>query len=268
MKRIGMIIVLGIVILSIFSSTGTATDTGLTTENQTVIITLVDKGLNVEETMRLVNGGSENVTSLQIWIQNDATTINIVAINSGKQITPQDNGFIRECNLSEANLTILPGSSLDLRVTYILPSSTQSYEKTLLYNTDLFTVSYNGRDLFQGEHLLFALEATNALTIHLYQPTETLLSTASIIIIFILVVILFAILLLSLRKQRAKTKSALVESEETLTTKKALLLELLKELEKQYRAKSISDETYTKLKEEYKQQAVVTMKKMDDLKTH
>jgi hypothetical protein len=41
---------------------------------------------------------------------------------------------------------------------------------------------------------------------------------------------------------------------------------LLKDLEKQYRAKSVSDETYTKIKDEYKQQAVDVMKKLDDLK--
>jgi hypothetical protein len=57
-----------------------------------------------------------------------------------------------------------------------------------------------------------------------------------------------------------------VESEDTLTTKKTLLLSLLKDLEKQYRGKAISDETYNKIKDEYKQQAVDTMKKLDDLK--
>ena len=40
---------------------------------------------------------------------------------------------------------------------------------------------------------------------------------------------------------------------------------MLKELEKQHRAQTISDETYTKLKDEYKQQAVDVMKQLDDL---
>jgi hypothetical protein len=41
---------------------------------------------------------------------------------------------------------------------------------------------------------------------------------------------------------------------------------LLKDLEKQYRAHSISDETYSKIKDEYKQHTVDAMKKLDDLK--
>jgi hypothetical protein len=69
-----------------------------------------------------------------------------------------------------------------------------------------------------------------------------------------------------MRKQRTKAKKSIVESEETLTTKKALLLSLLKDVEKRHRSKDISDETYNKLKEEYKQQAVDVMKKLEDIK--
>ena len=43
-------------------------------------------------------------------------------------------------------------------------------------------------------------------------------------------------------------------------------MSLLKDLEKQYRAKSISDDTYSKLKDEYKQQALEVMRKLEDLK--
>ena len=69
-----------------------------------------------------------------------------------------------------------------------------------------------------------------------------------------------------MRKQRTKVKKSIIESEETLTTKKALLLSVLKDIEKKHRAKEISDETYNKLKEEYKHQAVNVMKKLEDLK--
>jgi uncharacterized metal-binding protein len=82
----------------------------------------------------------------------------------------------------------------------------------------------------------------------------------------LIVIIVLALLLLLFKKQRSKTKKTIAESEETLTTKKTLLLSLLKDLEKQYRAQSISDETYNKIKDEYKQQAVDALKKLDDLK--
>ena len=43
-------------------------------------------------------------------------------------------------------------------------------------------------------------------------------------------------------------------------------MSILKDLEKQHRSKSVSDETYDKLKDEYKQQAVEVMKKIEELK--
>jgi len=72
--------------------------------------------------------------------------------------------------------------------------------------------------------------------------------------------------MLVLRRQRRKKRVGIVDTPEALTTKKDLLLDLLKELEKRYRAKTISDETYTKLKEEYKAQAVDTMRRLEDVK--
>jgi len=45
-----------------------------------------------------------------------------------------------------------------------------------------------------------------------------------------------------------------------------LLLSILKDIEKKHRSKDISDETYHKLKDEYKQQAVEVMKKIEDKK--
>jgi len=43
-------------------------------------------------------------------------------------------------------------------------------------------------------------------------------------------------------------------------------MSILKDIEKQHRAKQISDDTYNKLKDIYKQQAVETMKKLEDTK--
>lgn len=245
---------------------GTAADTGLIVDQQLVDITVASNGLHVEETTKVTNNGAENCTSIRFWLQQDVQTLQILVVNSGTELTPMVNSFIRDCNFSEKNLTLAPGTSLELRVIYTLPLTTENYETTLLYTTTLFTVTYNKRQLFQGEHLVYTSD-TNTFKIRLSQPTEAPLSMMSLIIIFALVVLLFAVLLLSLRSQRSKVKrTALVESEETLVTKKALLLELLKELEKQYRAKSISDETYNKIKEDYKQQAVDVMKKLEDLK--
>jgi len=66
------------------------------------------------------------------------------------------------------------------------------------------------------------------------------------------------------KQKSTKKKDMSSGSEEFLSTKKTLLMELLKDLEKQYRAKKISDDTYHKIKEQYKQEAVDTMKKLEN----
>ena len=98
----------------------------------------------------------------------------------------------------------------------------------------MFTISYENRDIFRGENLLYASDMNNEIQIRLYNPTEAPLNITMIIIVFLVVIIVIAVLLLLLKKQRSKTKKAVSESEETLATKKSLLLSLLKDLEKQY----------------------------------
>jgi biopolymer transport protein ExbD len=236
-------------------------------DQEIVTISLTNTGLQVEETVRVTNTGTENVTSLRFWIQQDILdAAKITELQSGKDLVPLITGNIRTCNLSSMNLSMIPNASMTLQVMYHLPSGAQNFIQTMLYDTTLFSVSYENRDLFQGEHLLYGSEANNAIQIRLYKPTEAPLNITMIIIVFLVVIIVLAVLLLLLKKQRSKTKKAVSESEETLSTKKTLLLSLLKDLEKQFRAKSISEETYTKIKDEYKQDAVDVMKKLDDLK--
>ena len=124
------------------------------------------------------------------------------------------------------------------------------------------SVTFNDEPLYQVQKV----QSESSFSLRLYEPTEAPLNITYIVIIFLLVVILITSTLLLLRKQRAKAKRSIVESEEILGTKKALLLTLLKDIEKQHRSKTVSDDTYNKLKEEYKQQAVDVMKKLEDLK--
>jgi hypothetical protein len=246
-----------------------AGDTGVVVDQQLVTVTLTDKGLFVTEDIKATNNAQENTTLLRFWFQQDAQDIAVTAGPSSVDLVPYTltSGNVRTCNLSAANLTIPPGTSLSLRLTYDLSSSAETFEQTLLYDTTLFTVSYNDQTLYQGEHLVARNDATSTLQIRLFKPTEAPLSMTVIIILFVLAVAVLGILLFILQRKRTRTKkTTLGESEETLSTKKTLLLSLLKDLEKQYRAKSISDETYTKLKDEYKQQAVDAMKRLDDVK--
>jgi hypothetical protein len=269
MKKVSVCILMLLALATVLVPLVHAGDTGVVADQQLVTITLGDKGLYVTEDIKVTNNAQENTTLLRFWLQQNAQDIAITAGSSNVDLIPYTltSGNVRTCNLSAANLTIPPATSLSLRITYGLSSAAEFFEQTLLYDTTRFTVSYNDQALYQGEHLMARTDASSALQIRLFTPTEAPLSMTVIIILFVLVVAVLGILLFILQRQRTRTKkTTLGESEETLSTKKTLLLSLLKDLEKQFRAKSISDETYTKLKDEYKQQAVDAMKRLDDMK--
>lgn len=268
MKKIGVFILMGMMAFTALYPCVSAQDSSVVADQQIVTVSLVTQGLQVNEEIKVTNQDSENATMLRFWLQQNAQDVKILALPSGKELVSLITGNIRTCNLTAANLTIKPGITFDIQVTYLLPTNTQNFEVSLLYKTTLLTVTYqegsNQQELFHGEHLL--ADSQNTLRVLLHKPTESSLGITTIVIVFVVVVLVLTSLLLLLKKQRTKTKKSLVESEETLTTKKTLLLSLLKDLEKQFRAQAISDETYNKLKDEYKQQAVETMKKLDDLK--
>jgi hypothetical protein len=267
MKKTGIIISIGLLMLVTFYPSVSANDSGVIVDQEIVKISLANKGLQVDETIKVTNKGFENVTSLRFWIQqNIQDSVTITELQSGIELIPLITGNIRSCNLSASNLTIVPDASLSFQLTYFLPTTEQNFVKTLLYDTTLFSVTYEDRDLFHGEHLLYGSDVNNGMQIRLYKPTEAPLNITVLVIVFVVVIVVLALLLFLLKRQRSKTKKAVAESEETLVTRKTLLLSLLKDLEKQYRAQSISDETYNKIKDEYKQQAVDVMKKLDDLK--
>lgn len=267
MRKIFTVIPLIFIILLLPYLGVSASDMGVIIDEENVTISLTNINLQVIEEIKITNKEkNENVTSLRFWIQEEIQdAAKIIDKQTGKELIPIITGNIRTCNLSSANLSIIPNGSITLQVTYHLPTNSQNYIKTLLYNTTVFSVTYEDNNLFRGTQL-YSTKGNNELQIRLYNPSEAPLNITMIVIIFMIAILILGMLLLLLKKQRLKTKKAIAESEETLTTKKTLLLSLLKDLEKQYRGHSISDETYTKIKDEYKQHAVDVMKKLDDLK--
>lgn len=268
MKKTGIILLVGLLGLVALYPTVSAQDSGVGVNWDKVTVSLANQGLQVKEEIKVTNQDQGNATLLRFWFQQDAQDVKIIADQSGKELIPLITGNIRTCNLTEVNLTIQPGAVFDIQVTYLLPTATQYFEISLLYKTTLLTVTYqessHQQELFHGEQLL--ADSQNTLRVLLHKPTEASLDISIIVIVFLIVVIVLASLLLLLKKQRAKTKKSQVESKETLTIKKTLLLSLLTDLEKQYRAQAISNETYTKVKDEYKAQAVNVMKQLDDQK--
>ena len=130
------------------------------------------------------------------------------------------------------------------------------------------TEIYTGNILTTGGFLKVALQKEpEPQTI-----TETKTEEAIPIWIYVIIIVLIIFLLVSFMRPAKKQTSPKIKetaaiSEELLTTKKALLMSLLKDIEKQHRAKEISDDTYHKLKDRYKQEAVEAMKQLEDMKS-
>jgi hypothetical protein len=261
MIRTFKILIVGAFFISIIVPQICADDYGLLIGQYEITISTSEQGLLIEENIQIKNNGIDNVTSVRFWIQKNNQDIEVQTVESGKILIPIVTDRIRDVNLSKYNLTLYPGDSLDILVSYVLPTDTITFEKTVLYDSSLLSVFFNDEQLYQVQKA----QSDSSFSLRLYKPTEAPLSITYIMIIFILVVILIASTLFLLRKQRTRTKNLIVDSKEILTTKKALLLSLLKDLEKQHRSKTISDDTYSKLKDEYKQQAVIAMKKLEEL---
>lgn len=266
MIKISKIVVISLLLTIAILPVAQASQNEIEKELHTVNLTLSNSGVEVTENIQLSAVTSE-VSTFQFWIQQDATNVELFSVDPAIPLTfINKDSSTRECNLSQFNLTLNPGQTLNIRLTYTLPTQTREFLKKIFYPTNLLTITYQTNELFRGEYKGQTIDHPSSLRILLHQPTEAPVNIMYIILIFILVVILIASTLLLMRKQRRTVKRSVTESEEVLQSKKSLLLSILKDVEKKHRAKEISDSTYTKLKEEYKQQAVDVMKKLENTK--
>ena len=189
MKKTGVIILVGLLGLIALYPSVNAQDSGITINQDIVTVSLANQGLQVTEEIKVTNQGRENATLLSFWFQQDAQNVKIIAVQSGKEIIPLITGYIRTCNLTEANLTIRPGAVFNITVTYLLPTAAQYFQISLLYKTTLLTVTYqdSSNPLFQGTQLL--ADSQNTLQVLLHKPTEASLDISIILIVFFIVVI-------------------------------------------------------------------------------
>ena len=261
MKKIQAIGIISSILLLLILPSVAAVDT-FDTSTHTISIKNAQAGLLVNEQISLKNNGYQPCNEIKFWVMQNAQNIQITASGRNQPLEYAISGNDYTCNLTQYNLAVETENTTSMTVTYTLPAATEFFDKTLLYPTATLSIIFNDKELFSGQQL-----ASNSTYHHrLYLPTGTPLDILTIVVIIIVVVLLMAITLLLLKKQRRKRKTSITESEELLTIKKTNLLSALKEIEKQHRAKTLSDDTYTKLKDEYKQQAVDVMKKLEDLK--
>jgi hypothetical protein len=178
--------------------------------------------------------------------------------NPPDSITHNDSEYI--CNIT--SLGIIKEDSNQLYISYELEKSVV-FIKKFLRATNSISVKFTDEEIFVGTDLAFG----TIVNLELYERTEPPLDWfISIIIILLLILIIVLFTYIFKKRKTVKIKQSSSDSEELLNTKKTLLMSLLKDIEKQHRANQISDDTYHKLKEKYKQEAVEAMKKLEDMK--
>lgn len=230
-------------------------------DHEILFTTQSDENIGIKESIILQSNTNESINNLDFWIQNEANNVVIVVDGISYTYIKDETRF----SINISNMAIKIGDQITVEINYILDKNTQNFEKKLLQNTDLIRVTHDGKILYSGVNIARGSQLTIPIYKTMEMPEESLL--IYYIIIAVLLIIILIIFIYSLRLRKApKIKEIISTTEELLTTKKSLLMSLLKDLEKQYRAKEISDDTYHKIKEQYKQETIETMKKLDDMK--
>jgi hypothetical protein len=258
MRKLIIILLISVVVFTTISTITVSAEDEYTEEHQ-IVITTEDIAISVEEEITIIGDSNDTYTTITFWVQSGAEDVSILVNTNPVTPTVEDNEYI--CDISLLN--IVQNSSMDVSISYKLSKNDIMFQKDILRNTEKISVKFDGIDIYSA----IDINANSHFTIQLYIPTETPLSIYVIVIILLLVTLVIVLAIFSFRKQKIKAVDLGIESEELLKTKKTLLMTVLKDIEKQHRAKQISDDTYHKLKEQYKQQAVDAMKKIEDSKS-
>jgi len=258
MKKTLIIIMISIV-LTILLHTVTAYDKNIITNFNEIKITTEENFLSIKESLTIQGTLNENYSNIKIWIMDDAQNINFLF--SGSNIPPIPTGNNEYfCNISSFNIN--KNSSIKLIISYTLDKDAEEFDKKVICNTSELSVKFNDNIIYKGENISSGI----FFNLRLYKPTEAPISGYIIVFIILLIIFLIVFTLYTYRKQKfLKIRDLSSESEEFLNAKKIILMSILKDIEKQHRSKKISDDTYHKLKEQYKQQAVETMRMLENI---
>ena len=257
MKKKLIILVIAIFTSSLIINTVSSEEIGSTSHK--ITIDTGERDISIVEMIVLSSSSAEGNEIFNFWIQTGAYDIGLFIKGTSVNFNQtSDNLFTSNISSLEIDLD----SQTIIEIKYKLEKNIDNFEKELIRNSSSVNVVFDDITLYTGENLVMG----SSFTLSLFTPTEAPLSLYLIVGIVLLVVLLVVVTIYFLKKPKAtKIKKSSSESEELLNTKKSLLMSLLKDIEKQHRAKQINDDTYHKLKEQYKQEAVDAMKKLEDM---
>ena len=257
MKKIFIIILLAI--FTIFPQCMATPEESLTINQYEIKITTQNERIYIVENIN-IEGHSNNIyNEIFIWINGDAEDIKITFYGDVIDAIPLGNNKY-SINISSFNLS--QNSTINFDITYFFDKTINEFRQISFYNIEAFFIEFDDEIIFNG----FDLSANSNILITLYKPSEAPINSYLFVAIFLIILVILMSTYYILRKQKySKIKNISSESKELLSTKKLLLMSILKQLEKEYRSKKISDDTYNKLRDYYKQEAVDSMKKLEDM---
>ena len=215
----------------------------------------------IEETYMIKGQLNNTYKLIDIWIIDYAEEIKAYFAGNEIDLIPNgDNNY--KINISDFNIN--QNKSISFEIKYFFNNEINQFKKKIIHDTEQINITLNDKTLFQGEKIL----NQSNIFLPLYLPTEAPVSIYIFIAIFLIILLALLTTYYILKKQKSlKINNITGESKELLTTKKTLLMIILKQLEKDHRTKKISDDTYHKLRDYYKQQAVESMKKLEDIES-
>jgi len=262
MKKISATI---LVLIWILMSFNIACGQEISIDSIDIDITTSEKFLSIVETYSI---NAESSKMISFWIQEEPVNLSIfidgIATNYNTTLPNPSNKYF--CNISGLNIT----TDIDIQVRYLLDKDTSEFEKILQYNTNSVSISFDDAEIYKGSNFYFGNSFNVALQKLSDEKTVTVESIPMWVygvIVILLIFLLVSFMSRSKKQKTTKLKESVGGSVELLSTKKALLMEVLKDIEKKHRAKEISDNTYHKLKDKYKQEAVEAMKQLEDMES-
>lgn len=234
----------------------TPTVLGTSILSHDVIITSIDDIFSVEEKLLIQQ---ENVTIL-FNVPSSASDVSVIINESDIPITPIDETtylFNYSQGVQQNNTVMI--------ISYSYPKLDEMmiFEKKFNYDTTEFTITFEKQRVASLEDI----KAGSTLSIQIPedQATHTSLNLFTIILVVLLVVLVIVSTVYGFKKRKNGSKrNRNLESKELLSTEKALLMNVLKDIERNHRDQKISDETYQKLKSHYKQETVEIMSNLED----
>jgi len=224
-------------------------------------ITTQNERLYIEENISLNGNSNETYKTVNFWISDNAEQIKFLFNNYDiESVIISGNNYT--VNISSYNIS--QSSIINIKLQYYYDKSINEFEKYSIYNISILVLNFDKDKIFIGNDI----SPNTNIILPLYKLSEAPINVYIFVSIFLLILFVLLTAYYILRRQKTtQIKNISGESKELLSTKKLLLMSILKQLEKEYRAKKISDDTYNKLRDFYKKEAVESMKKLEDIES-